>query len=72
MHTNSVDTDMKDYHSVGDRLHRNIDRSFRELANIFAIADDMYVVHYDKDSTDHDGTLHRVLTVCRKLRSKHR
>ena len=44
----------------------------KELWHVFVITDDILVVGYDRDSTDHDETLYRVLEICRKFKTKHR
>ena len=46
-------------------FQRKIDKIFKDLPNVFSIADDILVVGYDRDDKDHNGTLQRVLQVCR-------
>ena len=46
-------------------LQRN-NEIFKELANVFGIADDILVVVYDRHGTDYDETLRRVLKIYRK------
>ena len=38
-----------------------IDELFKELPNVFGIADDILVVGYGNDVTNHNVTLHRIL-----------
>ena len=42
------------------------DEIFKELPNIFCIADDRIIVGYDKDGADHDDMLRKVLKLCRQ------
>ena len=54
----------------GDIFQRKIDNLFKELSNVFEIADDILVVGYDDDGMDHDYTLRRVLLICWKVNLK--
>ena len=45
----------------------NIDEIFKDLPNVFGIADDILVVGHETDSRDHDDTVCRVLRRCRQL-----
>ena len=38
-------------------FQRKIDKIFKDLHNVFGIADDILVVVYDWDGKDHDETL---------------
>ena len=51
-------------------FQRKIDEIFKELSNMFGIADDIIVVGYDTDGKDHDETLWRVLKICRQVNLK--
>ena len=42
---------------AGGRFQRKIDEIFKELPNVFGIADDILVVGYNKDNTGHDAIL---------------
>ena len=42
---------------AGDMFQRKIDKIFKELPNVFGIADDILVVGYEADGKDHDETL---------------
>ena len=48
-------------------FQRKLDEIFRELSNVFGIADDILVVGYGDDGRDHDNLLRRVLQICRKV-----
>ena len=53
-----------------DMFQKKIDEIFKELPNIFGIADDILVMVYEADGKDHDETLQRVLQICRKVSLK--
>ena len=38
---------------------------FKEITKIFGVADDILIVGYDADDTDHDRTLYKVLQIHR-------
>ena len=42
---------------VGDMFQCKIDETFNDIPNIFGIADNILVIGYDKDRTDHDKTV---------------
>ena len=42
---------------MGDMFHHKIDEIFKDLPNVFAIADDTLFVGNDASSRDHDKTL---------------
>ena len=42
---------------AGDMFQRKIDEIFKDLPNVFGIADDILAVGYDDDGKDHDDTL---------------
>ena len=41
-----------------------IDKIFNDMPNIFGIADDILVIGYDNDGTDHDAMMCKVLQRC--------
>ena len=69
-HVSVLDTGMQDIlfgaASAGNMFQRKIDEICIEQPNAFGIADDILVVAYDKDGTDQEDTLGRVLKVCRR------
>ena len=50
---------------AGDMLQDKIDEIFKDLPNVFGIADNILVVGYDSDGKDHGGPLWWVLQICR-------
>ena len=48
-------------------FQRKIEEIFKDLTNVFGIADDNLVVGYDRDGKDHSDTLQRVLQRCRQV-----
>ena len=55
---------------TGHMFQRKIDEIFKDLPNIFGIADDILVAGYESDSIDHDKTVWRVLQRCRQVNLK--
>ena len=51
-------------------FQRKKDEIFKDLPNVFGVAYDILVVGYDSDGKDHDGTLQKVLQICRKINMK--
>ena len=51
-------------------FHHKIDEIFNDIPNVFGIADDMLVIWYDKDRTDHDRAVYRVLRHCQECKFK--
>ena len=51
---------------MGDMFQGRIGKIFKELSNVFGIAEVILVVGYDQDGADLDTTLSRVLNICRK------
>ena len=49
-----------------DMFQRKIDDQFKELPNIFGIADDILISDYYNDGKEQDNTLRRVLPICQK------
>ena len=54
----------------GDMFQHKIDEIFKDLYNIFGIADDILVVGYHSDGKDHDETLWWMLQICRHVNLK--
>ena len=50
---------------AGDMFQRKIDEIFKDMPNVFGIADDILVARYEADDKDHDETVWRVLQRCR-------
>ena len=42
---------------AGDMFQRKINEIYKDLPNVFGIADDILVVGYEPDSKDHDETV---------------
>ena len=42
---------------TGDIFQRKIDETFKDLHNVFGIADDIWIAGYDRDGKDDDDTL---------------
>ena len=55
---------------AGDMFQRKIDEIFKDMPNVFGIADDILVTGYKADVKDHDETAWRVLHRCRQVYSK--
>ena len=49
---------------VGNMFQCKIDEFFNDMPNVFGIADDILVIGYDKDRTDHDEAVYNVLRQC--------
>ena len=49
---------------VGNMFQCNIDETLYDIPNVFGIADDILMIGYDKDKTDHDETVYKVLKCC--------
>ena len=47
-----------------------IDEIFNDMPNVFGIADDILVIGYDKDGTDHDEPFYKVLKQCQDVNLK--
>ena len=41
-----------------------------DMPNVFGIADDILVIGYDKDGTDHDKAVYKVLRQCQDVNLK--
>ena len=46
---------------VGNMFQCKIDEIFSDMPNIFGIADDILVIGYNKDGTDHDEAVYGML-----------
>ena len=55
---------------AGDMFQRKIDEIFKDLPNVFSIADNILVAGYKTDCKDHDETVQRVLQRCRQVNLK--
>ena len=55
---------------AGNRFQRKIDDIFKNIPNVFGIADDILVAGYEADGKDHDKTVGRVLQRCRPVSFK--
>ena len=51
---------------VGDMFQKKIDALFCIMPNVFGIADDSLTTGFDEHGRDHDGTLEKVLEICRQ------
>ena len=55
---------------MGDMFQHKIDELFNDMPNVFGIADDILVIGYDKDRTDHDEAVYKVLRWCQDINLK--
>ena len=55
---------------VGNMFQHKIDKIFNDMPNIFGIADDILVIGYNKDGTDHDEVVYNVLKWCQDVNLK--
>ena len=51
-------------------FQHKIDEIFNDIPNVFGIADNILVIGYDKDGTDHDGAVYRGLRCCQDVNLK--
>ena len=56
---------------AGDMFQYKIDEIFNDMPNEFSIADDILVIGYDKDGTDCDKAVYKVLKWCQDVNLKH-
>ena len=56
--------------STGKMFQYKINEIFKNLPNVFAIADDILLLDYDIDGKDHDNMLWQVLQICRQVNLK--
>ena len=47
-----------------------IDEIFNDILNVLGIVDDILVIGYDKDGTDHDRAVYRALRCCQDVNLK--
>ena len=55
---------------AGNMFQCKIDEIFSDIPNVFGIADDILVIGYDKDGTDHGKTVYKVLRQCQDVNLK--
>ena len=55
---------------AGDMFQHKIDETFNDILNVFCIADDILIIGYDKDGTDHNETVNKVLKCCQDVNLK--
>ena len=55
---------------AGNMFQCKIDEIFNDIPNVFGIADDILVIGYDKDGTDHDKAVYNVLRWCQDVNLK--
>ena len=55
---------------AGDMFQRKIDEIFKDLSNVFGIADDILVTGYEADGKYHDETVWKMLQRCRQVNLK--
>ena len=55
---------------MGDMFQHKIDEIFKDMPNVFGIADDILVIGYDKDGADHDEAVYKVLWQCQYVNLK--
>ena len=53
-----------------DIFQYKIDKIFNDVLNVFGIADDILVIGHDKDGTDHDEAVYKVLKWCQDVNLK--
>ena len=49
---------------AGDMFQCKIDEIFNDMPNVFGIADNILVIGYNKDGTDHDEAVYKLLKWC--------
>ena len=55
---------------AGDMFQCKIDEIFNDMPNVFGIADDILVIGYHRDGTDHDEAVYKVLKWCQDVKLK--
>ena len=55
---------------AGDMFQYKIDEIFNDIPNVFGIADNILVIGYDKDRTDHNEAVYKVLRQCQDVNLK--
>ena len=51
-------------------FQHKIDEICSDMPNMFGIADDILVIGYDNNGTDHDAAVHKVLQRCKEVNLK--
>ena len=51
-------------------FQHKIDEIFNDMSNVFGIVDDILVIGYDENWTDHDAVVHKVLQRCKEVNLK--
>ena len=54
----------------GNMFQHKINEIFNDMPNVFSIADDILVIGYDKDGTDHNEAVYHVLSHCKEVNLK--
>ena len=57
-------------HQPGDMFQCKIDKIFNDMPNVFGITDDILVIGYDKDGTDHDKAVIQSAKAVPRCKSK--
>ena len=52
---------------AGDMFQGKFDDIFNDMPNVFGIAGDILVIGYDKDGTDHNKAVYKVLRWCQDV-----
>ena len=55
---------------AGDMFQHKTDEIFNDMPNVFGIVDNILVIGYDEDGTDHDTAVHKVLRWCKEVNLK--
>ena len=55
---------------VGNMFQHKIDKIFYDMPNVFGIADNILVIGYDKNGTDHYEVVYNVLGQCQDVNLK--
>ena len=55
---------------AGNMFQHKIDEIFNDMPNVFGIADGILVIGYDKDGTDHNKAVNKVLRWCQDVNLK--
>ena len=50
--------------SAGGMFQQKINKIFKDLPNLYGIADDIVIVEYKPDGRDHDRMLRQVMQIC--------
>ena len=53
-----------------NNFQHKMDKIFSDMPNIFGIVDDILVIGYDDNGTDHDAVVHKVLQRCEEVNLK--